>query len=415
MTRLVKRMGVFVFLVIWVTLIPSLIRAEQGAEPLSRRIAETDWSKIRGVNYIPSYGRNNYEIWRDYDHEAFDTELRLAKKVGYTSVRLWLNYFAFAERGPKMVDAVEEAVKLCRTHDLKALIILFDACGVRPRQGARLMTVRQAYDYFLTSPRLSEQLKQFVKFNYEPYAKGPGQDILIPVADGSPPHIIIWQHWQPSPGYDKMGQEWWPKLDTYVRAVVGRLARNETVLAWDILNEPEWSSEEPVTQGLTDPEVRSRVTSFLQHVRDVIKKDYPNEIVTAGFASLEACMAMEALVDVLTFHIYSTEPEKLRAVIERAKAFSDKVGKPIFCTETLANFRFGPYDIETLATDQGQLEHYQKIVPVWLDAPIGWMAWGLVVGRIFDSYTDIFYANGHPRPAAGYLERMLKSKPAPLN
>jgi hypothetical protein len=45
-----------------------------------------------------------------------------------------------------------------------------------------------------------------------------------------------------------------------------------------------------------------------------------------------------------------------------------------------------------------------------MKSPIGWMAWGLVVGRIFDSYTDIFYANGHPRPAAIYLEGMLKGR-----
>jgi len=36
------------------------------------------------------------------------------------------------------------------------------------------------------------------------------------------------------------------------------------------------------------------------------------------------------------------------------------------------------------------------------------MGWGLMVGRGFNPYCDIFYSNGYPRPAALYLERMLK-------
>jgi len=120
-------------------------------------------------------------------------------------------------------------------------------------------------------------------------------------------------------------------------------------------------------------------------------------------------MKYEAIADVLTFHIYG-EPETVDRAIRAASDFSAKAGKPIFITETLANFAFMPYNVEALATDEGQLRHYQKVVPTLIKSPIGWMAWGLVVGRNFDPYCDIFYANGHPRPAAVYLERMLKEK-----
>jgi hypothetical protein len=174
------------------------------------------------------------------------------------------------------------------------------------------------------------------------------------------------------------------------------------------MNEPEIGSEYPVTNGFSVPEVQNRLMTFIRHVRAVIKKDYPDEIITIGFANLQSCMQYEALADVLTFHTY--EPDRMKQEIEQAHAFGTKVGKPIFITETLANFQFMPYDVESLATDQGQLEHYQKVLPILMDSPIGWMAWGLVVGRIFDSYTDIFYANGHPRPAAHYLERTLKGQ-----
>jgi len=411
MPKLIKRRTVSIILIMWLIMwamfMTSPVQVRQTRKPLSQRIAGTQWSGIRGVNYIPSYGRNLYEIWRDYNHEAFDSELRLAKKVGYNSVRLWLNYFAFAERGQKMVDDVEDAVKLCHKYGLKTLIVLFDACGARPRPNSRLMSVKEAYDSFLASPRLSSQQKELVKSFYQPFAKGPGQDILIPVAEDTSPHILLWQHWQQNPGYDKIGQEWWLKLDAYVRAVVGRLADNDTVLAWDILNEPEFASEDPFLRGMNHAEVRNKVSGFLRHIHEVIKKNHPDEIVTIGFIGLENCLEYEALADVLTYHIYG-EPEKLKESIGKALSLAVRTGKPIFITETLANFSFPPLNIEKLATDQGQLEHYQKVLPALLESRIGWMGWGLMVGRGFNPYCDIFYSNGYPRPAALYLERMLK-------
>ena len=131
--------------------------------------------------------------------------------------------------------------------------------------------------------------------------------------------------------------------------------------------------------------------------------------MTVGFASLVNCKEYQALADVLTFHVYG-EPEVLEKAIKEARDFSSASGKPIFITETLANFAFMPYDVEALATDDGQLKHYQKVLPTLIKSPIGWMGWGLIVGRIFNPYCDIFYANGYPRPAAVYLEKALKEK-----
>jgi hypothetical protein len=391
------------------TLISYPVSALQSTGLPANRIDKIDWAAIRGVNYIPSYGQNLYEVWSNFNRDAFDRELAIAKKVGFNSVRLWLNYFAYAERGARMIDDVEAALTLCRKHGLKALIVLFDGCGVRSRPGAKTMTVGEAYGRFLKSPRLTDKLKQIIKFNYASFANGPGRDILIEASEDSSPHILLWQSWQPSPGYDKMGKEWWPKLDAYVRAVMDRLANDDTVLAWDIMNEPEWATEEPFTEGMNRPEVRDKVSSFLLHFRQLIKKRHPRELVTVGFATLDYCMEFESLADVLTFHVYG-DPEALEKAIQRARDFSAKAGKPIFITETLANFSFMPYDVETIATDEGQLRHYQKVLPTLIKSRIGWMSWGLVIGRIFDAYCDIFYANGHPRPAAVYLERMLKGQ-----
>jgi hypothetical protein len=374
---------------------------------VSSRLSTTDWAGIRGVNYIPSYGRNLYEIWRGYNHDAFDSELALAQSVGYNSVRIWLNFFAYAENPQSFVKNLADAAALCRRHDLRAVFVLFDSCGIRARKDARLMRVEDAYRAFLASPRLPQKERDRVRTFYKPYAEGLGRDVLIPVGADTPPEIIIWQYWQQNPGFDKLDESWWPKLDQYALGVVSTLANNERVLAWDLMNEPEFASEDPFNHGLTDPAVREKMERFLRHERDVIKRKYPNELVTYGFAALDLTAHYADLADVLTFHIYG-DPDKLRSTIEKAKGVGKKYGKPIFITETLANFKYPPYDIAEMATDQGQLEHYRKDLPVLLESKIGWMAWGLVIGRVFDSYTDIFYANGQARPAAIYLREALE-------
>jgi|GEM_PF-2548248 len=374
---------------------------------IRHRLQKTNWTTIRGVNYVPSYSRNPYEIWRYFNADAFDRELAMASRVGYTSVRLWLNYFAYQDRPKEMLADFKTALILCRKHNLKAVVVLFDACGATQKPDGQIMKVSDAYQFLLSSPRLSDKLKEIVKFNYDSYAHGFGKDVEVRVSDSGSPHVLLWQDWQPSPGYEMLGPKSWAKLDRYIRDVVGQGAGDETIMAWDLMNEPEFATEEPFTKGLNLPEVKDKVGTFLRHVRDVIKKSYPDELLTIGFANLENCKEFEPLADVLTYHVYG-EPTVLEKSISEAVAFGAKANKPIFITETMANFTFMPFEIEALASDEGQLKHYQKVVPTLVKAKIGWMAWGLVVGRNFNPYCDIFYANGTPRPAAGYLERALK-------
>jgi hypothetical protein len=369
----------------------------------------TEWNAIRGVNYIPSYARNLYETWRDYNHDAFDAELALASDAGYNSVRIWLNYFAYAENPTKFLNSVSDAMALARKHSLRVLPVLFDSCGIRPRPNSRLVKVSDFYNTFVNDPKSPQTLKDRTRSLYKLYAEGPGRSVLIPVGDGTPPEVILWQHWQPGPGYDKMGPEWWPKLAQYVTAVTGRLAQDGNIMAWDLMNEPEFAAEDPFERGLNDPTVQKIVRGFLRRMHQAIKAKSPNALTTVGFAALENSMRYEEFADVVTYHIYG-DPEKLRLSVEKAFAFSKKVGKPIFITETLANFNFPPYDVSHLATDQSQLEHYQKVLPALLQSNMGWMSWGFVVGRLFDSYADIFYANGHPRPAGVYLREMLRKQ-----
>ena len=116
---------------------------------------------------------------------------------------------------------------------------------------------------------------------------------------------LLWQNWQSTPGNDRLGAEWYPKLEKYVDAVVGRLQNNPNVLLWDMMNEPEFASEGFLSANvLITPEMERIRDAFLQHFHDHLKQRFPSEILSVGWASLENAGKYSSLADVITFHVY---------------------------------------------------------------------------------------------------------------
>jgi hypothetical protein len=243
---------------------------------------------------------------------------------------------------------------------------------------------------------------------FDRYAHGFGSQTLVPVAADTPMMALLWQNWQSTPGNDHLTPDFYTKLERYVDAVVGRMKGQSSVLLWDVMNEPEFASEGPLGPGiLITPEMETVRDAFLHHFREFLKRKYPNEILSVGWAQLQNAEKHSDLADVLTFHVYG-EPVRLQSVIDDAVSVSKRYSKQVLITETLANWDFGSPAFGLLASDEQQLIHYQKDLPVLLKSPIGWIAWGMVMNRTFDPFTDIFYPNGQPRPAAVYLQEMLK-------
>src|ERR1051326_1930328 len=375
----------------------------------AERIAHTDWGNIRGVNFIPSYAANTYDIWHNYDHDAFDRQLALASDVGYNSVRLWLNYEAYREQGAQMIHNVRDAVQLAATHDLRVVIVLFDSCGIRPRQNIRWMTAEKAYEQFQSEARFSSEQKAFMKLLFDNYVHGFGANTMVPVAPDTPMMALIYQSWVPTPGSDRLGSDWYAHLEQYVDAVIDSLRNDANVLLWDLMNEPEWASEGPISPTeIITPGMKLTRDAFLDHFHRYIKSRYPDELVGVGWAMFDNAKNYAQLSDVVTFHTYG-DANKLQKDIDAAREFEQQSGKRVLITETLANWDFGRPDFGKLSSDEEQLAHYKSVLPMLVKSPVGWMGWGLVISHDFDPWTDIFYPNGTPRPAAQFLKTMLQT------
>ncbi|MGD8683539.1 MAG: cellulase family glycosylhydrolase [Chloroflexota bacterium] len=180
----------------------------------------------------------------------------------------------------------------------------------------------------------------------------------------------------------------WPRLREYVQGVLQRLADDERVLMWDLYNEPG-------NEGLM-----GNALPLLREVFGWAREVAPSQPLTVGnwnrgqpFAELNALQAASS--DIVTFHSYE-DASTVKRLIDQFQ----EVGRPIICTEYLAR-----------TTDS----HFETHLPIFREAGVGCISWGLVAGRTQTQfpwysppgapeptvwYHDIFRADGSPYDAA---------------
>ncbi|HMP72068.1 MAG TPA: FecR family protein [Kiritimatiellia bacterium] len=155
-----------------------------------------DQGPVIGVNYIPRNCVNSIEMWMadTFDETIIDEELGWAASIGYTAVRIPLQYAVWAVDRDGFLDRVDRFLELASGHGLKVVPVLFDDLNRAGR---------------------------------EPVAE-PQPD----PADG-----VHNPQWVPSPGSGWVTRmETWGELEAYVRGVMGRFRRDARVFYWDLYN-----------------------------------------------------------------------------------------------------------------------------------------------------------------------------------
>ena len=295
-------------------------------KPAERWNAEKAWKWyndnpwICGFNYIPANSINYTAMWdkTSFSPEVIDRELSLAEGTGFNAVRVVLQFIVWEDDPHYFNDAFATFLSICSKHKMKVIPALFDDCVF----GTNI------------DPSLGKQPEPFEGW----YA---------------------WA-WSPSPGHSMVSDSTtYPRLEKYVRDVLGTFRNDHAILAWDLYNEP---------RNTTLPLVRK----IFKWARE-INPSQPLTICIFGDQKLQSVISENS--DIITFHNYSPKEDVVKT-IQSLKQYN----RPIICTEWL-NRPLG--------------STVESVLPLFFEENIGCLHWGLVNGK---TQTDLPW--GH-RPGDG--------------
>lgn len=252
-----------------------------------------DCSKIKGVDYTPSYAHNDLEEWRDYDKAVVEKELSYAARMGLNCIRPFLNFTVYAADREKFLDSVLHMVRTADSLGMKVMPTVFDSC--------------------------------FSEIE-------PSVDLNI-------------NEWIPNPGVMNLGEDSWAKEEEYCLDLINLLKNENGLLMWDIMNEPLCTAY----VGSHSPEVNAQhkeeIYKFLKHFCDFFREHDDVNSITVGHADCASNNETGDWVDILSFHRYPATEKSLDDSFRNAMEMGKKYGKQMFCSETGCAGRANPYDL----------------------------------------------------------------------
>jgi hypothetical protein len=280
-----------------------------------------------GSNYIPADAINQLEMWQEasFNPAQIDKELGWAKAMGMNTMRVFLHDLLWQQDAPGLKRRMGVFLDIAAKHGIKPLFVLFDSC----------------WD---PNPRLGPQHPPIPGVHNSGWVQGPGAKALADPAQ-------------------------YPRLESYVKDIVGTFANDKRILGWDMWNEPD------NTNGGSYPDTsRARfdqVAALLPLVFAWARSADPSQPLTSGvwhhdnWDRLDGLNAVEKTQltqsDVISFHDYSW-PEVFEARVKALEVY----GRPILCTEYMARGAGSTFDI---------------ILPIGKRRNVGMFNWGFVNGK----------------------------------
>jgi hypothetical protein len=360
-------------------LIVVLLLCHAAAAAQSQRWSEQkarDWYQkqpwLVGSNYNPASAINQLEMWQadSFDPKRIDLELGWAESLGMNTMRVYLHDLLWRQDAEGFRRRLDEFLRIAHRHRIRPIFVLFDS----------------VWD---PNPRLGRQRAPRPGVHNSGWVQSPSTRALQDPSEHA-------------------------RLEEYVKGVVGALARDGRVLAWDIWNEPDninggsYGQLEPKNKPeLVLPLLRkafawAREAGATQPLTSgVWKGDWssPGKMTEMDRAQLE-------LSDVITFHNYDSPTE-----LEKRINWLKRYDRPMICTEYMA---------------RGNGSFFTGSLLVGKAHNVGMINWGLVQGKTqthlpWDSwerpYTDrepsvwfheVFRTDGRPyiQEEAEFIKRM---------
>lgn len=332
-----------------------------------------------GSNYIPSTAINQLEMWQPdtFDSQRIDLELGWAESLGLNTMRVFLHDLLWQQDPAGFQKRIDDFLSIAAKHHIKTLFVLFDSC----------------WD---PNPHLGRQRDPRPGVHNSGWMQSPGA-----AASKDPAQ--------------------YPRLEAYVKGVVGAFASDPRVLGWDLWNEPD-NTNEGSYESEESPNKVARVLVLLPQVfawaREAgATQPLTSAVWTGNWSSPKKLSATEKIQleqsDIISFHNYD-KPSAFKKRI----AWLHQYHRPILCTEYMA---------------RANQSTFQGILPIAKAAHVAAYNWGLVAGKTqtylpWDSwkhpYTDrepkewfheIFRSNGQPyrQDEAAFIRRLTAASSNP--
>ncbi|GAB2775694.1 cellulase family glycosylhydrolase [Rhabdobacter roseus] len=323
-----------------------------------------------GPNYNPASAINQLEMFQadSFDPAAIDKELGWAEALGINTARVYLHDLLW-EDPEGFKKRLDQFLGICAKHKIRPMLVLFDSC-------------------------------------WDPFPK--------PGTQRAPQPGIHNSGWLQSPGAEALTDvSQYPRLEAYVKGVVGAFKNDPRILLWDVWNEPDNTNDNSYGRNHLKQEPERKkdiVTRLLPEVFRWARSVNPTQPLTSGvwifskdrnMSNPKNWSAMEKIQfehsDILTFHHYS-DVESFERVIKELKTQN----RPMICTEFMA---------------RGANSKFQTHLPVAKKYNVGMINWGFVAGKSqtylpWDSWQNP-YVNG--REPSVWFHEILKADGSPID
>jgi len=287
--------------------------------------AKQPW--LVGSNYIPANAINELEMWQadTFDPKRIDMELGWAEAIGLNTMRVFLHDLPWQQDATGFKKRIGTFLQIAAKHHIKPLFVLFDSC----------------WD---PDPRLGKQ-----------HAPRPG---------------VHNSGWVQSPGAKALQDPaQYPRLEAYVKGVVGAFAKDDRVLGWDIWNEPD-NGNGGSYKDLEPKNKNDLVVALLPRAFEWARAAHPTQPLTSGVWKDDWAIPEKLgpgariqiqMSDVISFHSYD-KPE----VFEKKVLSLQQYHRPLLCTEYMA---------------RGNGSTFQGTLPIAKKYNVAAINWGLVAGK----------------------------------
>jgi len=285
--------------------------------------AKQPW--LVGANYVPSDAINELEMFQaaTFNPALNDKELGMAESIGMNTMRVFLQDQLWQQDPEGFKKRLDTFLDIAAKHHIKPLLVLFDSC-------------------WETDPHLGPQHPPIPGVHNSGWVQSPGKREL-------------------------MDRSYEPKLEAYVKGVVGAFANDDRVLGWDIWNEPDNGGGDKAEDV---PAKVKRVDELLPKAFAWARSANPSQPLTSGVwtgdwsnpAKESATTKIQiAESDVISFHNYGW-PEEFEARIKELQPHH----RPILCTEYMA---------------RGNGSTFDGSLPIAKKYNVAAINWGLVAGK----------------------------------